>query len=386
MMTRMTPKKSKTITTSMDRKYNFGAGPAMLPEVILKEAQAALFNWKNKGMSILEIGHRTPEFMKLMDEAEQDLRDLLKIPSEYLVLFLGGPTRLQFSMIPMNFMNEIQTAGYLVTGLWSSTAYKEAIKLKKAYPIASSEAQGFSSIPSYEDWNIKNDSAYLYFTSNETVQGIKVNKIPYVEGIPLIADMTSSLLTEPVQVTDYDLIFAGVQKNIANAGLTLVIMKNSLLEKIEGKTLPTMFDYRTYANHKMYATPPLFNCYLASRMFKWLKRQGGVEGIYEQNRYKSTKLYNFIDASSDYICNIEKDARSLVNVCFNLKDPSLEKTFIEQAKQRGLLALQGHRSVGGIRASLYNAMPLEGVEALIHFMSIFAKHTASRPRSSNVFK
>ncbi len=358
----------------MDRGYNFGAGPSMLPEDILRETQAELLNWQNSGMSILETGHRTPEFRHLMEEAEQGMRKLLNIPSDYRVLFLGGAARTQFAMIPMNFLEEDQRAGYLITGIWSSIAYQEACKLKNAYCVASDEKNGFTNVPRTADWQIKENTRYLYFTSNETINGVRFTSAPKIKDIPLVADMTSSLLSEPIEITEYDLIFAGAQKNIANAGLTVILVKDSFLDTISNKAIPTMFDYRTHsAARSIYATPPGFNCYLAVKMFQWIEAQGGVETLYKVNCKKAAKLYEYIDSSVLYHCKVSKEARSLVNVCFNLREASLEELFLIKAKDRGLFALKGHRTVGGIRASIYNAMPLAGVERLIEFMHDFAK-------------
>ncbi|CEK10913.1 3-phosphoserine aminotransferase [Legionella hackeliae] len=358
----------------MNRAYNFGAGPAMLPEPILKAAQEELLNWQNSGMSIMEIGHRTPEFMELMAQAEQDLRDLLKIPANYHVLFLGGAARTQFGMIPLNFLKNDEQAGYFITGLWSSFAYQEACKLKKAYCVASDEKNGFIRVPLVDEWQLKEKTSYLYFTSNETINGVRFPQTPVAPGIPLIVDMTSSLLSEPIQVENYDLIFAGAQKNIANAGLTVVIVKEEWLHTIGNQIIPTMLDYRVHiAEKSIYATPPTFNCYMAAKMFQWVKAQGGVEALYAENCKKAAKLYRYIDSSSFYYCKVVQEYRSLMNVCFNLRDTTLESLFLEQAQQRNLLALKGHRAVGGLRASIYNAMPFDGVNALIEFMCDFAK-------------
>ncbi|KTC78328.1 3-phosphoserine/phosphohydroxythreonine transaminase [Legionella brunensis] len=358
----------------MNRGYNFGAGPAMLPEPILREVQSELLNWQNSGMSIMEIGHRTPEFVALMEQAKQDLRELLTIPLNYHILFLGGAARTQFGMIPLNFLDSGQHAGYFITGLWSSIAYQEACKLKKAYCIATSEESNFSNIPDITDWQIAEKTTYVYLTSNETINGVRFSQEPKISNIPLIADMTSSLLSEPVKVQKYDLIFAGAQKNIANAGLTVVIIKDEFLRTIDNKTIPTMLDYRVHvAENSIYATPPTFNCYLAAKMFQWIKNQGGVEALYAVNCKKAAKLYDYIDGSSFYHCKVVKESRSLMNVCFNLRKPELEELFIAQACERNLLALKGHRAVAGLRASLYNAMPLDGVNALIEFMCDFAK-------------
>nr|WP_028374093.1 3-phosphoserine/phosphohydroxythreonine transaminase [Legionella lansingensis] len=358
----------------MNRKYNFGAGPAMLPEPILREAQEELLNWQNSGMSIMEIGHRTPEFIHLMEQAQQGLRDLLNIPANYHVLLLGGAARTHFGMIPLNFLNESEQAGYLVTGLWSSLAYQEACHLKTAYCVASSEDTGFTYVPADNEWQVRAETRYLYFTSNETINGVRFPKEPKGINVPLVADMTSSLLSEPIDVQNYALIFAGAQKNIANAGLTVVIVSDQFLDTIGDKTIPIMMDYRTHTKEQsMYATPPTFNCYLALKMFDWLKQQGGIDAIYAMNRKKAAKLYQYIDSSSFYYCKVVEEARSLMNVCFNLRNPNLEELFINRAQQRGLLALKGHRAVGGLRASIYNAMPMAGIDSLIEFMCDFAE-------------
>lgn len=359
------------------RIYNFGAGPAMLPEPILKEAQGELLNWQDLGMSVLEVGHRTNEFIALLEQAEQSLRDLLTIPDHYHVLFLGGAARTQFAMIPMNFLRPQDQAGYIITGIWSQIAFQEAQKLKKAYCIVSDEQNGYKSIPDTKSWKIKDKTSYLYYTPNETVNGVRFPFVPKTGAIPLIADMTSCLLSEPVDVTQYGLIFAGAQKNIANAGLTVVIVRNDLLECLPEPVIPTMLNYRIQAeHHSLYATPPVFNCYLAARMFEWIKEQGGVDALFRQNCLKAAALYQYLDATEFYTTNVDRDARSIVNICFSLKDTALEPKFIEQAEQRGLCALKGHRYVGGLRASLYNAMPMAGVSALIDFMSDFAKENS----------
>jgi phosphoserine aminotransferase len=358
----------------MNRGYNFGAGPAMLPEELLYDIQSELLNWQGLGMSVMEVGHRTQEFTELMSQAEAALRNLLSIPSTYQVLFLGSAARLQFSMLPLNLLNSKAQGGYLITGLWSSLAYQEACHVKQAYCIASSEACRYQSVPPSSEWQFKDNTAYLYYTPNETVNGVRCVFPPRHHNIPLIADMTSCLLTETINVKDYGFIFAGAQKNIANAGLTIAIVRDDLLDSIKAPNLPTMLDYRTHASNKsLYATPPTFNCYVALKMFQWIERQGGVAVLAARNQEKATKLYQFIDLSPAYHCPIAPDSRSLVNICFNLRDSSLIDLFLEKAKQRGLFALKGHREVGGLRASLYNSMPMEGVNRLIEFMSDFAK-------------
>ena len=349
----------------------------MLPEPILKEAQEELLDWQHLGVSVLEVGHRTPEFTQLLNHAERSLRELLSIPDNYHVLFLGGAARTQFAMIPMNFLLPQDQSGYLVTGIWSQMAFQEAQHLKTAYCLVSEEKNGFTSIPDPGKWTIKNNTKYIYYTPNETVNGVRFPYVPKTSGIPLIADMTSCLLSEPIDIKQYGLIFAGAQKNIANAGLTIVIVREDLLELVPNPPVPTMFDYKKQVEfHSLYATPPVFNCYLADKMFDWIKAQGGVESIFQQNCLKAAKLYQYLDSTDFYTTNIARDARSIMNVCFSIKDSSLEQKFISLSEQRGLYSLKGHRFVGGLRASLYNAMPMAGVDALIDFMSEFAEENS----------
>jgi phosphoserine aminotransferase len=356
------------------RVYNFGAGPAMLPESLLKEAQTELLNWHNLGVSVLEVGHRTSECVALLEHAERTLRELLGIPSNYQVLFLGGAARTQFAMIPMNLLYPEEQAGYLVTGVWSHMAFSEALRLKRAYCVASDEANQYKTIPDPKTWEFKEPTSYIYYTPNETINGIRFPYIPKTKGSTLIADMTSCLLAEPIDVTRFGLIFAGAQKNIANAGLTVVIIREDLLSRIPNPPIPSMLDYKIQAqHHSLYATPPVFNCYIAAKMFDWIKAQGGVETLFHLNCQKAARLYQYLDSSDFYTTKIDKEVRSLMNVCFSLKNEKLEPEFLHLAERAGLYALKGHRLVGGIRASLYNAMPMAGVDALIDFMSEFAK-------------
>ncbi|MFY7697374.1 MAG: 3-phosphoserine/phosphohydroxythreonine transaminase [Legionella sp.] len=358
-----------------NRVYNFGAGPATLPASILYDAQQEFLNWHDLGMSVCEVGHRTEDFIQLLEQAEADLRELLAIPSTYTVMFLGGPARMQFAMLPMNLLAAQQQGAYLISGLWSAMAFEEASKIAKAYCLVSAESMKFKRTPPLDCLQLKPNTAYLYFTPNETVHGVRFHEVPRVGDIPLVADMTSCLLSEPLNINEYGLIFAGAQKNISIAGLTVVIIRNELLSQAVGKVIPTMLDYRTHAIHRsLYATPPTFNCYLAAKMFSWIKTQGGVSVLHEQNRMKAAKLYDYIDQSSFYYCDVEKNSRSLVNICFGTYQRELEAAFVDQAAQEGLVALKGHRAVGGLRASLYNAMPLQGVDALLTFMHRFAEN------------
>lgn len=349
----------------------------MLPGPVLKEAQEELLDWHHHGMSILEVGHRTSDFVALLDEAKRSLKELLFIPDNYQILFLGGAARTQFAMIPMNLLHAGETGGYLITGVWSKMAFEEAQLLKNAYCLASKEQDGFVSVPEPKHWIIQENTSYVFYTPNETVNGTRFSYVPNTENIPLIADMTSCLLSEPIDIRRYGLIVAGAQKNIANAGLTLVIIRDDLLARDPNPAIPTMLNYKIQAaNNSLYATPPVFNCYLAAKMFDWVKKQGGVEVLFRQNCLKAAKLYQYLDASDFYTTAVDREARSLMNVCFSLKNPALEHQLLVQAEQRGLHALKGHRLVGGLRASLYNAMPLAGVDALVEFLSDFAKENS----------
>jgi phosphoserine aminotransferase len=357
-----------------NRSFNFGAGPAALPESILLEAQSELLNWQGRGLSILEIGHRTPDFMQMMNEAEIMLREILLIPDNYHVLFLSGPARLQFAMLPLNLLKKDQAAGFLISGVWSEFAYEECVKLKQAYCVASSKSNNFNEAPKSIDWQLRDNTGYVYYTSNETVNGVRYPSTPQFGDIPVVADMTSCILSEVINVSDYGVIFAGSQKNIAPAGLTVVIINKDLLHSNHQPPIPTILDYNTHVvNHSLYATPVTFSCYMAWKMFKWVKEQGGVGALQILSQQKSDKLYAYIDSSDFYECKISKTSRSLMNVCFSINKPKLEPIFLEHAVKAGLIGLKGHKLVGGIRASLYNAMPMAGVDALIEFMQNFKK-------------
>ncbi|QBR84240.1 3-phosphoserine/phosphohydroxythreonine transaminase [Legionella israelensis] len=358
----------------MIRGYNFSAGPAMLPEVILKDIQAELLDWQGHDMSVMEIGHRTEAFRELLASATASLRELLHVPENYHILFLGGAARTQFAMIPMNFLSANDSAGYLISGVWSSMAFKEASYLKNAYVVASGENNNYLKTPPEQDYILNEDSVYIYYTPNETIDGVRFSKIPDVGERILIADMTSCLLTELVDVSRFGLIFAGAQKNIANAGLTVVIVRDELLSLNPQQRIPAMLDYRVHVdNQSMYATPPVFNCYVAAKMFEWIKEQGGVDVLYQRNCLKAERLYSYIDSSDFYYCDIEKESRSKVNICFKLSRQELTESFIAFSSKQKLYALQGHRLKGGVRASIYNAMPMSGVEQLIDCMREFAE-------------
>lgn len=355
--------------------YNFGAGPAMMPEPVMQAAHAEWFDWQNQGMSVVEIGHRTPVFMQMMADAEALLRQLLQIPETYHVLFVGGAARTHFAMVPMNLLAAHQSGGYFVTGVWSQMAFEEAKRLRSAYCIATAAADGFTYVPEPIQWQIQDNTKYVYYADNETVNGVRFSSVPQLgQTLPLVVDMTSSLLSQMIDVNDYGLIFAGSQKNIAPAGMTVVIVRADILQALPELPIPTMLDYRVHAqHHSLYATPPTFCCYMAYKMFQWLQAEGGIAVMQQKNLQKANKLYEYIDASTFYQCKVQPAYRSLMNVCFSLPSPELEANFVAQAAQAGLYALKGHKLVGGIRASIYNAMPMAGVDALLNFMSDFSK-------------
>ena len=367
---------------SNSRKFNFGSGPATLPVEVLEEVKEEILDWRGLGLSVMEISHRSDDFQQITNEAESDFRDLLNIPTNYQVLFLHGGASMQFPMIPLNFGNkdskksfsagQSYSADYINSGYWAKKAISEGSKFLKVNVAASSEEKNFTYFPSQESWEIEKNSCYIHLTPNETIGGIQIQKIEK-EKLPIIADYSSSILSGPIEVTTFGMIYGGAQKNIGPAGLGFSIIRKSLLERVP-EDIPTMLNYRTLSKESsMYNTPPTFAWYVAGKVFKWLKKQGGLEKINEVNQRKAVKLYNFIDESNFYSNNIEKSSRSLMNVPFLLKDEVLNHKFIEESSKEGLLALKGHRSVGGMRASLYNALPEEGVDTLIGFMHYFEK-------------
>lgn len=356
------------------RAYNFCAGPAALPETVLKQAQAELVDYQGKGLSVMEMSHRSADYVAIAEQAEQDLRDLLNVPSNYKVLFLQGGASQQFAMIPMNLLRGKTSADYVNTGMWSDKAIKEAKKFCQVNVVASDEANNFRAVPAFESWQRNADAAYLHYTPNETIHGVQFDFIPEVGDVPLVADYSSIILAEPLDVSKFGLIYAGAQKNIGPAGLVVVIVREDLL----GQTLkgtPTMLDYKIHAdNGSMYNTPSTYAWYLSGLVFKWLKTQGGLEKMAEINRRKATKLYAAIDGSGGFYANPVAIAnRSMMNVPFTLADSSLDKAFLKEAEANQLLNLAGHRSVGGMRASIYNAVPEEGIDTLVSFMQDFAK-------------
>lgn len=356
----------------MTRKFNFSAGPAALPDEVLLEAQQNLSDWQGKGLSIMEMSHRSDEFVAVAEQAEQDLRDLMSIPENYRVLFLQGGATSQFAMLPMNLLRGKTSADYVNTGIWSKKAIAEAKRYCSVNIAASTESDHFMRAPGQSEIKVNPESAYLHYTSNETIGGVEFDYIPDVE-LPLVVDMSSDILSRPLDVSHFGLIYAGAQKNIGPAGLTVVIVREDLLGQTVAGT-PTMYDYQVQAEGgSMHNTPPTFAWYLSGLVFQWLKRQGGVEAMAELNQRKASKLYSAIDQSEFFANPIAKNSRSIMNIPFTLADASLEKTFLLESEAAGLLNLQGHRSVGGMRASIYNAVPEAAVDALIAFMADFEK-------------
>ena len=357
----------------MSRAYNFCAGPAALPQAVLEQAQQEMLDYRGLGLSIMEMSHRDNVFVEIAEQAEKDLRDLMGISDDYAVLFLQGGASSQFAMVPMNLLGEGQTADYINTGQWSKKAIKEAGRYGKINVAASSEDTNFSTVPPQDSWNLSDNPAYVHYCPNETIGGLEYSFVPAVGDTPLVADMSSTILSRPVDVNQYGLIYAGAQKNIGPAGLTLVIVRKDLLGKASS-SVPAMLNYQIHAdNGSMYNTPPTYAWYLSGLVFSWLKKQGGVGNMGEINQRKAEKLYGFIDNSGFYSNPVEKISRSWMNVPFVLADANLDKQFLSEADQAGLLNLKGHRSVGGMRASIYNAVPEAAVDTLIAFMADFEK-------------
>ena len=355
----------------MSRVYNFSAGPAVLPEEVLKEAQEEMLDYRGCGMSVMEMSHRSKVFQNIIDEAEADLRDLMGIPSNYKVLFLQGGASLQFSMIPMNLMKN-GVADYIVTGQWAKKAYAEAQKYGKANKIASSEDKTFSYIPDCSDLPISPDADYVYICENNTIYGTKYKKLPNTKGKTLVADVSSCFLSEPVNVSDYGIIYGGVQKNIGPAGMVISIIRDDLITDDVLPGTPTMMKFKTHADAgSLYNTPNCYCIYMCGKVFKWLKKMGGLEVIKQRNEEKAKLLYDFLDQSKLFKGTVVPEDRSLMNVPFITGNADLDAKFVKESKEAGLENLKGHRTVGGMRASIYNAMPKEGVETLVAFMKKF---------------
>lgn len=360
----------------MKRVYNFSAGPACLPEEVLKEAAEEMLDYNGSGMSVMEMSHRSLAFDQIIRTAEQDLRDLMQIPDNYKVLFLQGGASQQFAMIPMNLMKN-RVADYIVTGQWAKKAWQEAQKYGKANKIASSEDKTFSYIPDCSDLPISPDADYVYICENNTIYGTKFKELPNTKGKTLVADVSSCFLSEPVDVTKYGIIYGGVQKNIGPAGMVIAIIREDLITEDVLPGTPTMLTYKTHADAgSLYNTPNCYCIYMCGKVFKWLKKNGGLVAMKEKNEEKAAILYNYLDESRLFHGTVEKKDRSLMNVPFVTGDKELDAKFVKEAEAAGLVNLKGHRTVGGMRASIYNAMPLEGVEALVAFMKKFEEENA----------
>ena len=354
------------------RVRNFCAGPAAIPEPVLEEVRSELLEWGNAGMSIMEMSHRSSIFDEVASNAKQDFIELLNIPDEYDVLFLQGGATHQFSMVPLNFSSQEDSADYLVTGAWSKKATVEGQKYSKINIVASSEADNFTHAPDSKLWNLDSNAKYFHYAPNETIQGVAIHQPPDID-VPIVADMSSVILSEPIDVSKFGLIYAGAQKNIGPAGLTIVIIQKEMFEK-ENSSNSNILRYSQHSkNNSMLNTPPTFAWYMAGKVFKWLKSEGGLEVICKKNYFKANTLYQYIDESNFFSNPVAVENRSIMNIPFILADNNLDSLFIEQADQNGLLNLKGHRSLGGMRASIYNAMPIEGVHDLIEFMKDFEK-------------
>lgn len=355
----------------MARVYNFSAGPAVLPEEVLQEAADEMLDYRGTGMSVMEMSHRSKAYDTIIKEAEADLRELMNIPDNYKVLFLQGGASQQFAMIPMNLMKN-RVADYIVTGQWAKKAYQEASLYGKANKIASSEDKTFSYIPDCSDLPISEDADYVYICENNTIYGTKFKTLPNTKGKPLVADVSSCFLSEPVDVTKYGVIYGGVQKNIGPAGVVIVIIREDLITEDVLPGTPTMLRYKIHADaDSLYNTPPAYGIYICGKVFKWLKKRGGLEAMKEYNEKKAKILYDFLDQSKLFHGTVTKEDRSLMNVPFVTGDKDLDAEFVKEATAAGFVNLKGHRTVGGMRASIYNAMPMEGVEKLVEFMKKF---------------
>ncbi|KPK10282.1 MAG: hypothetical protein AMJ68_09720 [Acidithiobacillales bacterium SG8_45] len=356
----------------MARVFNFSAGPAALPLEVLEQAQQEMLDWQGSGVSVMEMSHRGKEFMAIAAQAEADLREIMAIPDNYKVLFLQGGASSQFAMVPMNLLAGKSSADYFLTGHWSKKAVAEAKRYAGVNLVADTSATKFTTIPAAGEWKLDSNAAYVHYTPNETIAGVEFDAIPDTGDVPLVADMSSTILSRPIDVSRFGIVYAGAQKNIGPAGLTIAIVRDDLIGKA-GDNVPAMLNYQIHAeNDSMYNTPPTYAWYIAGLVFQWIKRKGGLAGMAEINQRKAQKLYDAIDNSGGFYTNpVDKAYRSWMNVPFILSDAGLDEAFLSETKAAGLVQLKGHRSVGGMRASIYNAMPEEGVDALIDFMKQF---------------
>lgn len=360
----------------MSRVYNFSAGPAVLPEEVLKEAAEEMLDYKGSGQSVMEMSHRSKEYDAIIKEAEADFRELLGLPDNYKVLFLQGGASTQFAMIPLNFMRN-KKAAYIITGQWAKKAFKEAQIFGEAIAVASSEDKTFSYIPDCSDLDIPEDADYVYICENNTIYGTKFKELPDTKGHELISDVSSCFLSEPMDVEKYAMFYGGAQKNIGPAGVTICAIREDMIPEETLPGVPTMLQYKTHADaDSLYNTPPCYNIYMCGKVFKWIKNMGGLSAMKEHNEKKAKVLYDFLDQSEMFKGTVVPEARSLMNVPFVTGDDDLNAKFIAEAKAAGFINLKGHRSVGGMRASIYNAMPIEGVQKLVEFMDSFEKSNA----------
>lgn len=357
----------------MKRVYNFSAGPGVLPEEVLRDAASEMLDYQNNGMSVMEMSHRSVMFQKILDDAQNDLRALMNIPNNYKILFLQGGASTQFSMIPMNLLKH-GVADYIVTGAWAKKAAVEAKKFGKINIVASSEDKNFSYIPDVSDLDLSENADYLHMCDNNTIYGTKFKKLPNAKGKVLVTDISSSILSEEIDVSKFGLLYAGAQKNVGPAGTTIVIIREDLVRKDLPENMPLMMRYDIHVEKgSMYNTPPTYGIYLCGKVFKWLLNLGGVKAIQKINEEKASLLYDYLDQSMLFVGNVEKDSRSLMNISFKTNNPELDAKFIAQAKENNIVNIKGHRSTGGMRASMYNAMPIAGVKALVDFMEKFEK-------------
>ena len=358
----------------MSRVFNFSAGPAMLPKEVLEEAAFEMLDYNGSGMSVMEMSHRSYLFEDILTTAQNDLRELLNIPDNYKILFLQGGASLQFSMIPMNLMKH-KVADYIITGQWAKKAYEEALTYGTVNAIASSADDNFSYIPDCSNLPISEDADYVYICENNTIYGTKFHRLPNTKGKPLVADVSSCFLSEPMDISNYGIVYGGVQKNVGPAGVVIVIIREDLITENVLPYTPTMMKYHIHEKaNSLYNTPPAYGIYICGKVFKWLKKRGGLEKVKQYNEEKANILYSFLDESNLFTGTARKDSRSLMNVPFITGNKDLDKKFIEEATKQGFVNLKGHRSVGGMRASIYNAMPMEGVASLVSFMKDFEKN------------
>jgi len=359
---------------NMRQVFNFSAGPAMLPEEVLLQAQAEILDWHGTGMSIMELGHRGAEFKEVAEQSEADLRELMAIPDNYHVLFLAGGASVQFAMVPLNLFGEKRQADYLDTGIWSKKAVDEAKRYGQVNVATTLEVKNeLMQIPAQDKWSLNPDASYVHYTPNETIEGVEFHFVPQTGKVPLVADMTSLILSKPIDVSQYGVIYAGAQKNIGQAGIHVVIIRDDLIRAALPNT-PTLYSYKIQAENKsFYNTPPTYAWYIASLVLAWMKKKGGLKVFAELNQRKANKLYSFIDTHKEFYSNpVHPDCRSIMNVPFNLTNATLTEKFLLEAREAGLTNLKGHRLAGGVRASIYNAMPEEGVDKLVDFMKHFA--------------